>query len=40
MVPSQLKLSMFITSIELYAAIALLVTLDLYLGHMVSICAK
>ena len=40
MVPSQLKLGMITTTIELYAAIPLFVTFDLYLGHRVSIYAK
>ena len=40
MVPSQIKLGMTVTTIELYADIPLFVTFDLYLGHKVSICAK
>ena len=40
MVPSQIKLGMIITTVELYAAIPLFVTFDLYLGHRFSICAK
>ena len=40
MVPSQLKLGMIITTTELYPAIPLLVTFDLYLGHRVGVCAK
>ena len=40
MVPSQIKLGMIITTFELYTAIPLFVTFDLYLGHSVSICAK
>ena len=39
-VPSQLKLDMSITTVELYADIPLFVTFDLYLGHKVSICEK
>ena len=39
-VPNQIKLGMIISTLELYAAIPLLVTFDLYLGHRVGICAK
>ena len=39
-VASQVKLSVIITTIELYADILLFVTFDLYLGHRVSICEK
>ena len=37
MVPTQLKLGVSITTIELYADIPLFVTFDLYLGHRFSI---
>ena len=40
MVLSQLTLGIIITTTELYPAIPLLVTFDLYLGHRVSICAE
>ena len=41
MVPSQIKLGMIITTVELYTATPLLVTFDLYLCHRVTtICAK
>ena len=39
-VPSQIKLGMSITTVELYTDIPLFVIFDLYLGHKVSICAK
>ena len=37
MVPSRIKLGMIVTTMELYTAIPLLVTFDLYLGHRVNI---
>ena len=40
MLPSQLKLGVIITATEVYPAIPLLVTFDLYLGHRVSISSK
>ena len=40
MVPNLIKFGMIITTIKLYAAIPLLVTFDLYIGHRVSICSK
>ena len=40
MVLSQLKLGIIITTTELYPAIPLLVTFDLYLGHRVGVGGK
>ena len=40
MVLSQRNLGMIITTVELFAAIQLLITFDIYLGHRISICAK